>query len=69
MAAGWGTIRTFACHTSRSINWQVKDKVIASELEIPGSYGVQAQRYPVLIGMIENGIAASRKTRQKHNQP
>ncbi|MCE5209839.1 MAG: hypothetical protein LLG42_16235 [Chloroflexi bacterium] len=38
--------------------------MIANELEIPGSHGMQAQRYPALIEMIKNRIAASRKTCQ-----
>ena len=31
------------------------DKIIAHELEILGSHGIQAHRYPKLLSMIENG--------------
>ncbi len=31
------------------------DKVVANELEIRGSHGIQAHRYPSLLGMIESG--------------
>lgn len=31
------------------------DKVVANELEILGSHGIQAYRYPALIDMIEAG--------------
>ena len=31
------------------------DKIIANELEILGSHGIQAYKYPVLLGMIQAG--------------
>ncbi|HPF46617.1 MAG: zinc-dependent alcohol dehydrogenase family protein [Alphaproteobacteria bacterium] len=37
------------------------DIVVANELEIIGSHGIQAYRYPELIGMIENGALSPEK--------
>jgi alcohol dehydrogenase len=31
------------------------DKVLANELEIIGSHGMQAYKYPEMLGMIKNG--------------
>ena len=37
------------------------DKVIANELEILGSHGMQAYRYPEMMSMIETGKLAPEK--------
>lgn len=41
------------------------DRVIANELEILGSHGIQAYRYPALLGMIEAGILKPEKLVQR----
>ena len=37
------------------------DKIIGRELEIIGSHGMQAHRYPEMLEMIENGILQPEK--------
>jgi alcohol dehydrogenase len=37
------------------------DQVIAKELEILGSHGMQAHRYPAMLGMIQAGSLEPRK--------
>jgi alcohol dehydrogenase len=42
------------------------DKVIAHEIEIKGSHGMQAHRYPAMFRMIERGILQPQKLVGRH---
>jgi alcohol dehydrogenase len=42
------------------------DRVIAYELEIKGSHGMQAHRYPEMLRMIEHGILKPEKLVSRH---
>jgi alcohol dehydrogenase len=42
------------------------DKIIAHEIEIKGSHGMQAHRYPAMLQMIERGLLQPQKLVGKH---
>jgi alcohol dehydrogenase len=42
------------------------DKVIAHEIEIKGSHGMQAHRYPAMLQMIERGVLQPQKLVGRH---
>jgi alcohol dehydrogenase len=42
------------------------DKIIAHEIEIKGSHGMQAHRYPAMFRMIERGILQPQKLVGRH---
>jgi alcohol dehydrogenase len=42
------------------------DKVIAHEIEIKGSHGMQAHRYPAMLNMIERGVLQPQKLVGRH---
>ena len=44
-------------------------KVIAHELEIHGSHGMQAHRYDAMFAMIQIGKLAPAQARRKNHQP
>ena len=41
------------------------DRVVADELELRGTHGLQAHRYPALFGMIEEGVLQPRRLVQR----